>query len=123
RRLYLAEAERERREMVMVPATERAEVNGVLSEWGYEAAALEDLLDRIILNPRAMLEFMMAFELKLSPVEAEAPKASAFVVGTATVLGHFGPLIPFFFVMGNVLLGAVLSVTFSAAALFGIGWY
>jgi len=123
RRLYLAEAERERREMVMVPATERAEVKAVLSEWGYEGAELEDLLDRIVRNPRAMLEFMMAFELKLSPVEAEAPKASAFVVGTATVLGHFVPLIPFFFVMGNVLLGAVLSVTFSAAALFGIGWY
>src|SRR5439155_24169427 len=70
------------------------------------------------------LEFMMSFELKLSPVEAGAPRASAFLVGTATVVGHFVPLSPFFFVGSDVLLGAVLAVLLSGvAALVGIGWY
>src|SRR3989442_13571425 len=66
---------------------------------------------------------MMSFELKLSPVEASAPRASAFLVGTATVVGHFIPLSPFFFVGSDVFLGAVLAVLLSGVALFGIGWY
>src|SRR2546430_15245563 len=65
---------------------------------------------------------MMSFELKLSPVEASAPRASAFLVGTATVVGHFIPLSPFFFVGSDVLLGAILAVLLSGVALFGIGW-
>src|SRR5256885_16730262 len=66
---------------------------------------------------------MMSFELKLSPVEANAPRASAALVGTATVVGHFIPLSPFFFVGSDVLLGAVLAIVLSGIALFGIGWY
>src|SRR5881397_816489 len=54
---------------------------------------------------------------------AGAPRASAFLVGTATVVGHFIPLSPFFFVGSDVLLGAVLAIQLSGVALFGIGWY
>jgi len=57
------------------------------------------------------------------PVEAGAPRASAFLVGTATVVGHFIPLSPFFLVGSDVLLGAVLAILLSGVALFGIGWY
>src|SRR6184192_2099255 len=84
---------------------------------------LEEIVERICRNPTAELEFMMSFELKLSPVEAGAPRASAFLVGTATVVGHFIPLSPFFFVGSDVLLGAVVAVLLSGVALFGIGWY
>src|SRR5437667_11420113 len=66
---------------------------------------------------------MMSFELKLSPVEAGAPRASAFLVGTATVVGHFIPLSRFFFVGSDVLLGAVLAILLSGVALSGAGWY
>ena len=123
RRLYLSEVLRERHEMQVVPEMERQEVRTVLAEWGYEGTDLEDLLERICRNPRAMLEFMMSFELKLAPVEATAPRASAVLVGGATVMGHFIPLIPFFFVGSDVLLGAVASITVSGITLFGIGWY
>lgn len=123
RRLYLSEVERERQEMRDVPETERGEVRAVLAEWGYTGSDLEELLNRLCGNPRAMLEFMMAFELKLAPVAEGAPTTSAWIVGTATVLGHFLPLAPFLFVGGNVLLGATLSVAVSGASLFAIGWY
>jgi vacuolar iron transporter family protein len=122
RRLYLAESERERREMRDVPEMERAEVRTILEEWGFQGAELDDLTNRLCGNPKAMLEFMMAFELKLSPVAATAPRASAGVVGTATLLGHLVPLIPFF-VLIDVVQGAVLAVILSGVALFGIGWY
>jgi len=122
RRLYLSQVVQEQREMEEVPQTERDEVRGILAGWGYKDADLEEIVERICRNPTAELEFMMSFELKLSPVEAGAPRASAFLVGTATVVGHFIPLSPFF-VGSDVLLGAFLAVLLSGVALFGIGWY
>jgi vacuolar iron transporter family protein len=123
RRLYLSQVAQERREMKEVPLNERDEVREILAKWGYKDADLEEIVDRICRNPTAELEFMMAFELKLAPVEASAPRASAFLVGTATVVGHFIPLAPFFFVGSDVLLGAVFSILLAGIALFGIGWY
>jgi len=123
RRLYLSEIRRERHEMEVVPEMERQEVRTVLAEWGYKGEELDDLLERICRNPRAMLEFMMSFELKLAPVDESAPRASALLVGTATVIGHLIPLVPFFFVGTDVLLGATISIIVSGITLFGIGLY
>lgn len=123
RRLYLSEQRRELQEMRDVPETERAEVREVLAGWGYQGPALDDMLDRICANPRAMLEFMMSFELKLSPVEESAARNSAILVGTATVLGHFIPLVPFLIPGVAILPAAVGAVVLSAATLLLIGWY
>jgi len=123
RRLYLAERAREIREMREVPESERAEVRTILLGWGYSGQNLEELLDRIVANPKAMLELMLAFELKLAPVEPEAAGRSGLLVGAATVFGHGIPLLPFFFVGSDIVLGALLAVLLSAIALFAIGWY
>lgn len=123
RRLYLSERRREQQEMRDVPETERAEVREVLAGWGYSGAALDDMLDRICGNPRAMLEFMMSFELKLSPVEEAAARNSAILVGGATVLGHFIPLVPFLVPGVAVLPAALSAIALSAATLLVIGWY
>jgi VIT1/CCC1 family predicted Fe2+/Mn2+ transporter len=123
RRLYLRQVLQERREMKEIPRAERDEIRTILAGWGYKGSDLEEIVERICRNPTAELEFMMSFELKLAPVEASAPRASALLVGSATVVGHFIPLTPFFFVGNNVLLGAILAVIFSGVALFVIGWY
>ena len=123
RRLYLAETERELREMRELPDVEREEVRTILRDWGYKGAELDQMLALIEGNPKAMLELMMAFELKLAPVEPKAPRNSGMLVGGATTFGHLIPLVPFFFVGEDVLLGAVLAIIASAIALFGIGWY
>ncbi len=123
RRLYLSEAQRERTEMRDVPEIERGEVREVLVRWGYTGPELDAMLNGICANPTAMLEFMMAFELNLAPVEASAPRTSAGIVGGATVIGHLVPLLPFFFVASDVVAGAVASITLSGVALFGVGWY
>lgn len=123
RRLYLSERTRELREMRDLPDIEREEVRQVLSDWGYQGKDLDDLLDRICANPTAMLEFMMSFELKLAPVEPNAARNSGLLVGGATTVGHFIPLLPFFFVGADVFAGAITAVILSGAALFAIGWY
>ncbi len=123
RRLYLSEQERERREMREIPDMERQEVREILERWGYAGAELDDMLDRVARNPQAMLEFMMAFELRLQPVEPNEPRKSLLRVGIATVAGSVVPLLPFLLVPGNIRTDVILSVIVSAVTLFLIGWY
>jgi vacuolar iron transporter family protein len=123
RRFYLSEEARERREMQDVPQMERAEVREVFEKWGYAGTELDDLTDRICEKPSAMLEFMMAFELKLAPVAEDAPLKSAYLVGTATILGSIIPLVPFLVVGANTSLSVIIAVVLSGVTLFSIGWY
>ena len=121
--LYRSEREREIREMREVPELEREEVRTILRGWGYAGEELEDMLHRIEAKPKAWLDLMMAFELNLSYVPPEAPRRSAYLVGSATVLGHFVPLVPFFFPQLTLVNAAILASVLSAIMLFGIGIY
>jgi VIT1/CCC1 family predicted Fe2+/Mn2+ transporter len=123
RRFYLGEEERERREMREVPETERAEVRAVLSNWGYAGEVLERLLATICENPKAMVEFMMAFELRLQPVDADEPQRSGLTVLVATIVGSFVPLVPFLVLSGNLHEAIAASVVLSGIVLFFIGRY
>ncbi|MCL5238929.1 MAG: VIT1/CCC1 transporter family protein [Candidatus Marsarchaeota archaeon] len=123
RKHYLREVEREKHEMRTMPETERGEVRDIFKKWGYKGRALEDVTDKIVSNPKAWLEFMMAHELDLEPVERRAPLRSAWVVGGAAVVGSIVPLMPFFFTGSNIAMGTETAVVISGIALFGIGVY
>ena len=123
RKLYQAEVGREEREMREVPDQEREEVREILRAWGYEGAEMEEMLRRIEGKPKAWLEIMMAFELKLDPVAEDAPRKSAAVVGSATLMGHLIPLIPYFLFGSQTHLAAYTAIALSAVTLFLIGWY
>lgn len=123
RRLYLSEVAREQYEMKEVPEIERDEVRVVLKEWGYEGADLEDLLDRICRNPRAWMEFMMAFELKLAPVKPSQARESFVVVFLATVFGSFVPILPFLIPKISIEVALIASVVLAAATLAMVGLY
>jgi vacuolar iron transporter family protein len=84
---------------------------------------MEDLLRRIEGKPKAWLNIMMAFELKLAPVAEDAPRKSAAVVGAATLMGHLIPLLPFFFFGSQTRVAAYVAVVLSGITLFLIGWY
>ena len=122
RKFYLKERERELTEMKNVPKTEKAEIENILKEWGYSGKELTIMTNKITSNPKAMLEFMMSFELKLSPVSKHQPLRSFGIVLTATILGSIIPLIPFFFI-STIHTGAIVSLILSGAVLFGIGYY
>jgi predicted membrane protein (TIGR00267 family) len=123
RRLYLREVERERREMRDVPDQEQHEVLQILEGWGYKEAELEDMVRRIAANPKAMLEFMMSYELELAPVAENEARRSFLTVLASTLVGSSIPIIPFLFVGSNVIAGTISSVVISGATLFLIGWY
>lgn len=123
RRLYLSEVAREKEEMRTVPDAEREEVRAILVDWGFTGDDLDDMLGRICRNPRAWLEFMMSFELKLAPVAQNQARDSFITVGIATVAGSFIPTLPFL-VPGLPILERVISaVVLSAITLGFIGVY
>jgi vacuolar iron transporter family protein len=123
RALYASELEREKNEMRVVPELEREEVRVILREWGYSGDDLEEMLRRIESKPKAWLDVMMAFELKLAPVSEQASRNSAVIVGLSTLLGHVVPLLPFFVLGGNTLTAAIIAVILSGLMLFFIGFY
>lgn len=123
RSFYLSQANREVWEMKNLPEAERAEVDEILTQWGFEGEEKSRLLDQIIAKPKAMLDLMMAFELHLSPVAEDQPLQSGLIVLGATVVGSFIPLVPFFVFPTMLHLAAVISVIASGAMLFAVGWY
>ena len=121
---YLSEVEREKQEMVDLPDRERQEVRDILARWEFHGQELEDMLDRIVAKPKAWLELMMAHELNLAPVDRGQARKSAFLVGTAAIVGSLVPLIPFMFVDSAGIFVAILtSLVVSAISLFVIGWW
>jgi len=120
---YQKELEREQREMQELPDVERKEVRAVFERWGFEGAQLEEVTDHIVSNPTAWLEFMMAHELNLAPVDKGQARKSALLVGAAAIVGSLVPLVPFLFFPREILLGMAASVGVASVALFLIGWY
>jgi vacuolar iron transporter family protein len=123
RRLYLSEVRREQAEMREVPQIERDEVRTVLKDWGYTGADLEDMLDRITRNPRAWMEFMMAFELKLAPVKETQARDSFVTVFLATIVGSFIPILPFLVPQLPIETSLVVSVILAGLTLALVGVY
>ncbi|HEV2165373.1 MAG TPA: VIT1/CCC1 transporter family protein [Thermoplasmata archaeon] len=123
RRFYQGEEQRELVEMREVPEIERSEVREVLTNWGYAGEKLDQLLAMICENPKAMLEFMMAFELRLQPVDADEPSKSGLTVLAATMVGSLVPLVPFLFLYQEIRLAVLASALVSGIVLFLIGWY
>jgi VIT1/CCC1 family predicted Fe2+/Mn2+ transporter len=123
REFYIAEMEREKREMEEKPEQEKEEVRAILKRWGVPSQELEDILVHITLKPKAWLDIMMAHELNLSPVDEKQAGRSAALVGVAAIVGSMIPLIPFLFAGNDILMGILSSLAVSAIGLFGIGWY
>jgi len=121
---YVSEMEREKREMTEIPEAEKEEVREILERWGFEGAEKEEMVEKLTSKPKAWLEIMMAHELHLAPIEDQAPRKSAMLVGVAAILGSLIPLAPFFFITSaQILSGIITSTIISGIALFVIGWY
>jgi predicted membrane protein (TIGR00267 family) len=125
RDFYLAELEREKREIRELPDLEREEIRVVYREYGLDGEALEQVTDAVTSNEQVWLKVMMAEELKLQPVERGALR-SALVVGVSALVGSLIPLVPFVLVPFGILTRAiaiVVSLAVSALALFSVGVY
>jgi VIT1/CCC1 family predicted Fe2+/Mn2+ transporter len=123
RKQYLKEVSRETTEMKEAPQLEKKEVREIFQRWGYQGEELDRLTDLIASKPKAFLEFMMSHELHLESVDESEPRRSFLVVLSSTIFGSIIPLVPYFLVGKDILLGAIGSVTVSGVVLFIIGYF
>ena len=72
-----------------------------------------------MINPDAALETLIREELGLDPEELGSPWGAATGSFVAFALGAFVPLLPFILFAGSSAL--LVSIAFTAAALFGVG--
>jgi VIT1/CCC1 family predicted Fe2+/Mn2+ transporter len=117
---YAAEAAREERETVELPAAEEAEVAQVFRDYGVPEEALAPVVGAIRADRGRWVDFMMRFELGLEEPNPRRARNSALTIALSYVVGGLVPLAPYF-VMRSVpeaLIGSVI-VTLIALFLFG----
>jgi len=118
---YKSERERERWEIEHVPDGEKEEIRALYENYGFKGNLLDSVVDQITSNRHVWLKVMMEQELKLEQVNRREAIPTAVIVGLAALLGSFIPLVPFFFVTAKDAM--YLSLFFTSATLFGIGYY
>jgi predicted membrane protein (TIGR00267 family) len=123
---YLAQLEKERREVEEVPEVEREEVREIFRDKGLHGDVLEGVVNEITSDKEVWVDVMMRDELHLAPVSSRGVVRRALVTGFATLIGSLIPLVPFLFVpvLGlSVTTATILAVPLCAAVLFGVGAY
>lgn len=123
---YLAQLEKERREIEEVPDIEREEVRQIFRQKGLHGDVLERVVAEITSDKQIWVDVMMRDELHLQPVSSKGTIWRSFVTFLATLIGSLIPLIPFIFVpVGglSVTMATILALPLCAAVLFAVGAY
>ncbi|MGA9762099.1 MAG: VIT1/CCC1 transporter family protein [Gaiellaceae bacterium] len=114
-----ANVERERAEIAAHPDEEREELSLFYQLKGLDQASADQLAEKQSGDPEAMLRLLTAEELGGAAHEAGNPGQAAFAAGLSTGAGAIIPVIPFFFLTGNVAIA--LAGIVSIVAHFAVG--
>lgn len=118
---YTSEREKEKKEIEEEPEMEKEEVRQIYEAKGFTGHVLEEVVQVITSDKKVWLDFMMNEERKIQPINTKDVLKSSVIVTIATAIGHFIPLLPFFFVQHQT--GLITSVILSALSLFAVGAY
>ncbi|GIM45619.1 hypothetical protein DNHGIG_11680 [Collibacillus ludicampi] len=118
---YLAELERERREIIELPHREREEVAEILSSWGMEDKDVASAVESISKDYDRWVDFMMKFELGLEEPDPKRARNSSLTIGLSYIIGGLIPLLPYMFLQ-NIKTGLFVSVIVTLLALFIFGY-
>ncbi len=121
RDFYIAEKEREQKEISTRPDEEREEIREIYAAKGFAGQLLDDVVSTITSNRETWVSTMMDEELHLQPVKQQSLWRSAVIVTVATLIGHLIPLIPFIVVTRSPAI--IAAIALSAVTLFGVGVY
>jgi predicted membrane protein (TIGR00267 family) len=123
---YLAQLDKEQREVEEVPDVETEEVREIFRDKGLHGDLLERVVKEITSDKRVWVDVMMRDELHLTPVGNKGVVRRALVTGVSTLIGSLIPLMPFLFVplFGiSVTAATIMAVPLCAAVLFAVGAY
>lgn len=118
---YLAEKEREYREIREVPHKEEEEVAEFLREWGLKEKDVQSAVEDITSDDNRWVNFMMKYELGLEEPKPERARNSSLTIGMSYIFGGLIPLSPYIFI-NNAKQSLIVSVIITLAALFSFGW-
>jgi len=118
---YWGEYKKEEMEIREIPEVERKEVELIYYKKGFRGKQLAAIVKKITSDKKLWLDTMMKEELGLYESEFLNPVNEALVVGFASFVGSFLPIIPFVFM--PVAPAAIASVLLSLAILFSAGAY
>jgi len=113
-----ANVAQERREIEEHPEEEREELSLFYQLKGLDEAFANQLAQKLSEDPEAMLKVLATEELGGSEAGGD-PVQSAIAAGISTFLGAMVPVIPFFFLRGNVAV--LVAATVSLIAHFLVG--
>lgn len=118
---YQSERKKEEKEVEEEPEMEKEEIRQIFEEKGFKGKVLEEIVTTISTNKKQWVDVMMAEERKISPVRTKEVLRSSVIVTIATTIGHFVPLLPFFFFAYKT--GLITAIIVSALVLFATGVY
>lgn len=116
--MHAHQIEIERQEMTLMPDLEEEELAVIYESKGLTAERARETARAIMQEPQKALDTMVREELNIHPAEL-APLRDGLVTGTATAIGAFIPIVPFFVLAHARAVWA--SLVFSMAAHFAIG--
>ncbi|MBI3333664.1 MAG: VIT1/CCC1 transporter family protein [Candidatus Omnitrophica bacterium] len=116
---FLAEIERERKEIQEMPEKEKEEVAKIYRAKGFQGQELEMVVRRISADPTVWLRCMMEEELGLIVESFDTPWIVGGITAASYLAAAFLPIIPF--ALPPVTAAFPLSVGISVLALFALG--
>jgi vacuolar iron transporter family protein len=118
---YASEREIERREVEVIPAKEKEEVEQLLLTYGLEKDQSVQVADALSKRPAAWIDFMMRFELGLEKPDPKRALTSALTIGLSYIGGGLIPLAPYLLI-SKPETALIFSVVVTLAALFVFGY-
>jgi len=118
---YAKERENEQREVEVIPAKEKEEVEQVLLTYGLEKDQSKLVAEALSKRPEAWIDFMMRFELGLEKPDPKRALKSALTIGASYIIGGLVPLTPYMLI-SNAGSALLFSVIFTLLALLIFGY-
>ncbi|WP_373533890.1 VIT1/CCC1 transporter family protein [Microcoleus sp.] len=117
---YFKELGREQLEVAEKPKEEVMEVIAILQSYNLSLEESGPIAEALLKRPKAMVDFMMRFELGLEKPHPQRALKSASTIAGSYIAGGLIPLFPYM-VFGNPEIGLLVSfiVTSIALAIFG----
>jgi len=117
---YASELKREQTEVVERVKDEEEEIYEIFEQYSVDREAATPVLEALKRNPKALVDFMMRFELGLEEPAANRAHRSALTIAASYIAGGFVPLLPYMFVADNgAALKFSVAITLLALAFFG----
>ena len=119
--VQMAEIANEARELEEHPGEELAELVVLYQREGLSFSEAQGVAEHIAADKDLWLRTLVEKELGLSPEITSNPIKDAITMGAAFIVGALIPILPYFFVQGNIGIAASVSATLVGLFVLGMG--